>query len=78
VWRLVNLARLRDHRLHLDPFPDVGIGKPPTPAHLEGRDLLGGSQTVNGPLGDLEVLGYVPNEEDFAGHWFDCHTLVLW
>jgi len=26
-------------------------------AHLEGRNLLGGRQAVDGPLGDLQVLG---------------------
>lgn len=57
---------MHPYRLLLDPAVDVGARKPPRPSNLEGGDLLGGSQPVDRPFGDLQVFRDLLNGEDLA------------
>ena len=47
-----------------DPPINVRFRKAPTPPDLEGWDLLGSCQPVDGSLGDLEVVGDFPDGHD--------------
>jgi hypothetical protein len=58
--------------LTLDPLVNVGAWKAPRAPDFERWNLLGGSQTVQSPLGNLEVFGDFGDRQDVRfrlGHW---------
>lgn len=55
------------HRLLLDPGVDFSAREAPRPSDLEGRDLLGCRQAIDGSLAYLQVGSHVVEGEYFAG-----------
>jgi hypothetical protein len=62
-------------RLLFNPFVEICLREPPTPAHLKGWNLFGSRQPADRSLGDLEVVGDFPDDHDGVVSWAEWHGL---
>ena len=56
-----------------NPFVEICLREPLTPAHLKGLNLFGSRQPVDRSLGDLEIVGDFPDGHDDVVSWAEWH-----